>query len=103
MNDFIQAAVSLAPHLHAAFGAFAPIVAAASCSATAAGGCISSLIGQVQPWVAAGIPLVAGYTLFQRYPKSESHAMLIAETGIGVFAFEALWNVVVPIMTAHLA
>ena len=102
MNDFIQAAVSLAPHLHAVVGSVGPLVATV-CSATAAGGCISSLIGQVQPWVAAGIPLVAGYTLFQRYPKSESHAMLIAETGIGVFAFEALWNVVVPIMTAHLA
>lgn len=103
MNELIQAAAAIGPQLHVAVGGVAPIVAAATCASTAAGACIGSLIGQVQPWVAAGIPLVAGYTLFQRYPKSESHAMLIAETGIGVFAFEALWNIVVPIMTAHLA
>ena len=96
MNELFGAAEAAAPHLHA-------LVATASCSATAAGSCIGSLIGQVQPWVAAGIPLVAGYALFQNYHKAESHAMLIAETGIGVLAFEALWNILVPIMTAKLA
>lgn len=102
MNGLIQAAASLAPHLHAAVGAFAPTLAAISCSATNASGCIGSLIGTIQPWVAAGIPLVAGYALFQRWHKAESHAMLIAETGIGIFAFEAFWAVLSPIMTAHL-
>ena len=97
MNELIVAAAAVAPHAHAL------LVAAAACSASAAGSCIGSLIGQVQPWVAAGIPLVAGYALFQNYHKAESHAMLIAETGIGVLAFEALWNILVPIMTAKLA
>jgi hypothetical protein len=46
---------------------------------------------------------VAGYTLFQRYPKVESHAMLIGETAIGIFAFEALWSVMAPILATHLA
>jgi cysteine desulfurase len=80
----------------------APGVAATACSAASAGACIGSLIGQVEPWVAAGIPLVAGYTLFQRYPKVESHAMLIGETAIGVFAFEVLWSVMAPLLATHL-
>ncbi|HVD03246.1 MAG TPA: hypothetical protein VNF75_03805 [Candidatus Dormibacteraeota bacterium] len=106
MNELVQAAVSLVPHVPTALtslSSLAPTVAATACSAAAAGGCIGSLISQVQPWVAAGIPLVAGYTLFQRYPKVESHAMLIGETAIGIFAFEALWSVMAPILATHLA
>ena len=105
MNELVQAAASLVPHVQTvlmSLSSLAPGVAATACSAASVGGCIGSLIGQVEPWVAAGIPLVAGYTLFQRYPKVESHAMLIGETAIGVFAFEVLWSVMAPFLATHL-